>query len=67
MTVFGTRYGVAAVEAFMHGKYGTMVSLRGNEIINVPIEEAIKELRKVDPNDSMIKVARSVGISFGNS
>ncbi len=65
--ILATRYGVAAVEALMHGKYGTMVSLRGNEIINVPIEEAIKELRKVDPNDSMIKVARSVGISFGNS
>ncbi|WP_172674185.1 6-phosphofructokinase [Syntrophomonas palmitatica] len=64
--ILATRYGVAAVDALMAGKYGTMVSLRGNEIINVPIVEAIKDLRKVDPNGSMIRVARSVGVSFGD-
>jgi phosphofructokinase-like protein len=64
--ILGTRYGVAAVEAFVRGEYGTMVSLQGNEIKSVPLVEAIKEIRKVDPNGDLVQAARSIGISFGD-
>ncbi|MGE5389826.1 MAG: 6-phosphofructokinase [Deltaproteobacteria bacterium] len=64
--ILGTRYGVAAVDALMAGKYGTMVSLRGNDINTVPLEEAIKELRRVNPEGNEVSVARSIGISFGD-
>lgn len=64
--ILGTRYGVAAVEAFVNGKYGTMVSLQGTEIKSVPLVEAIKEIRKVDPNGDLVAAARGIGISFGD-
>ncbi|KUG04398.1 6-phosphofructokinase [hydrocarbon metagenome] len=65
--VLATRYGVAAVEAFMDGKYGTMVSLKGTEITTVRLEEAIKEIRKIDPNSDLVRAARAVGIGFGDN
>lgn len=64
--ILGTRYGVAAVHALMEGKSGSMVSLQGSQITTVPIEEAIKDIRKVAPNHPMVDAARSVGISFGD-
>jgi len=64
--VLATHYGVAAVDAFMEGKYGTMVSLKGTEITTVPIEEAISEIKKVDPESNQVKAARAVGVGFGD-
>lgn len=46
--VLGTRFGVKAVELVKDGKYGYMVSLRGNEITSVPIEKAVGKLKTVD-------------------
>jgi 6-phosphofructokinase 1 len=46
--VLGTRVGVRAVELILSGEFGKMVSLRGNAIIAVPIEAAIKKLKPVD-------------------
>ena len=45
--VLGTRFGVRAVELVRDGKFGQMVSLRGREIVSVPISEAVKELKLV--------------------
>ncbi len=64
--VLSTRYGVAAVEAFAQGRFGTMVSLQGQQISLVPIVEAIKKLKKVDPDSDIVRAARAVGISFGD-
>jgi len=65
--ILSARYGVAAVEAFAKGDYGTMVSLQGQNIVTVPIKEAIKELKKVDPNSDLVQAARAIAISFGDS
>lgn len=46
--VLGTRFGVAAVELIRKKKFGYMVSLSGNRIINVPISRAVAELKTVD-------------------
>lgn len=64
--IISTRYGVAAVHALMRGEFGSMVSLRGNEIITVPIVDAIKELKKVNPQGEMVGAAKALGISFGD-
>lgn len=65
--ILGSRYGVAAVQAFMRGEYGNMVSLQGTEIKSVPIADAIKEIRKVDPNGDLVAAARGIGVSFGDA
>jgi 6-phosphofructokinase 1 len=46
--VLGTRFGVRAVEAVVQGKFGHMVSLKGNKIEIVPIEEGTGQLKLLD-------------------
>ncbi|MBI3615925.1 MAG: 6-phosphofructokinase [Candidatus Omnitrophica bacterium] len=46
--VLGTRFGVKAVELVLNGEFGKMVSLKGNAIVPVPIESAVKQLKTVD-------------------
>ncbi|MDD3274653.1 MAG: 6-phosphofructokinase [Candidatus Omnitrophica bacterium] len=46
--VLGTRFGVKAVELIVAKKFGQMVALSGNKIIDVPLSEAVKELKTVD-------------------
>jgi len=45
--VLATRFGLAAVDAVVHGRFGRMVSLRGTEITHVPLEDAIGRLNAV--------------------
>lgn len=54
--VLGTRFGVNAVEYVRDGKFGYMVSLRGNDIVPVRLEDAVKELKRVP--DSFYEMAK---------
>jgi len=64
--LLGTRFGTAAVHLIARGGMGRMVALRGNEIVDVPIEDAIASLKSVLPDGELVRVARGLGISFGN-
>ncbi len=63
--ILATRFGVAAVDALAEGKFGHMVCLRTPKIELVPIKEAVKDLKRVDPEGQLVKAAESIGISFG--
>ncbi len=43
-----TRLGFAAVEAAHAGRFGTMIALKGDEPVPVPLNEAVGRLRTVD-------------------
>lgn len=58
--VLGTRFGVKAVELAQQGKFGHMVCLKGNEITDVPISQAVSKLKTIDMN--LYKIAK---IFFG--
>lgn len=47
--VLATRFGIAAIDAVHDGAFGTMVALQADEIVRVPIAEATKELKTLDP------------------
>lgn len=64
--ILSARYGVAAVEAMVEGQHGSMVSLQGENIVTVPIKEAIEKLKKVDPSSDLVSAAKAIGISFGD-
>jgi 6-phosphofructokinase 1 len=53
--VLATRFGIAAVEAVHDGDYGKMVALRDGDIVRVPLLDAVKELKTVDP--SLLEIA----------
>lgn len=46
--ILGTRFGVKAVELVKNKKFGKMVALVGNKIIDVPLEDAVSSLKTVD-------------------
>src|SRR6201993_3417227 len=48
--VLATRFGLHAVEAVHAEAFGTMVALRGTEIVRVPLAEATRELKLVPPD-----------------
>jgi 6-phosphofructokinase 1 len=46
--ILGTRLGVYAMEMVKKKKFGRMAALRANDIIDIPIKEAISKLKTVD-------------------
>jgi 6-phosphofructokinase 1 len=47
--VLATRFGVAAMEAVAQERFGVMVALRGSEIVEVDLEQALREPKLLDP------------------
>jgi 6-phosphofructokinase 1 len=45
--VLATRLGMAAIDSVMDEQWGTMVSLRGTDIVNVPFQDALGGLKTV--------------------
>ncbi|HEX2698840.1 MAG TPA: 6-phosphofructokinase [Acidimicrobiales bacterium] len=45
--VLATRFGIAAIEAVHDGAFGHMVALQANEIVRVPLADAVGELKLV--------------------
>ena len=43
-----------------------MVAVKNNEITSVPLSEVAGKLKTVDPDGSIIKQAKMIGISFGD-
>lgn len=47
--LLATRFGVAAMDAAIAGRFGTMVGLRGTEIVEVSLEDALRQPKLLDP------------------
>src|SRR5207237_7370428 len=47
--VLATRFGLKAADLVHEGKFGRMAALRGDEIVDVALEEATTELKTVPP------------------
>ena len=64
--VISSRLGSAAAKLILKEKYGYMVGFQGNEIVPVPLGEVAGKLKMVDPDSSIIKEAKKLGICFGD-
>jgi 6-phosphofructokinase 1 len=64
--LLATRFGAAAVQAVADRKWGHMVALQSPHIVTIPIEEALRQPRRVDPAHDIVQAARRMGISFGD-
>jgi 6-phosphofructokinase 1 len=64
--VLSTRFGAAAANLILNKEYGYMVGMRDGEIVKVPLEEVAGKLKVVNPDSSIIKEAKLLGISFGD-
>lgn len=64
--VLASMFGVKAFEMVQKGKFGKMVSYTNNDFISVPLEDATKENKTVNPNSFLVNGAKSLGIIFGD-
>jgi 6-phosphofructokinase 1 len=64
--ILATKFGAMALQLASEEKFGRMVSLRGSEVVSVPIKEAILKVRTVPLDSQLITTARAVGTSFGD-
>ncbi|MCR4641726.1 MAG: 6-phosphofructokinase [Lachnospiraceae bacterium] len=64
--VFASRLGAEAGKLILEGEYGFMVGYKNREIVRVPLEEVAGKLKTVDPEATIVKEAKMLGISFGD-
>ena len=64
--VFASRLGTEAGKLIMKGEYGFMVGYKNREIVKVPLADVAGKLKMVDPDASIVKEAKLLGISFGD-
>ncbi len=63
--LLATRLGAAAADCVLKGKFGVMTAIRGGEIQLVPLDEVAGKRKCVPLNHSWMKVARELGVCFG--
>lgn len=61
-----TRFGAAAFRMAKEKKHGRMVGVRGTQMVDVSIEEALAAPKRVDPNSDAVLTARNLGLSLGD-
>lgn len=63
--ILGTRFGVHAAELCYHDNTGQVVALRGQDVVSVPLEAAVANLKRVPPDGELVGVAQAIGIELG--
>jgi 6-phosphofructokinase 1 len=43
-----------------------MVALQSPNIVTIPIADALREPKRVDPNHDVVQTAKAMGTSFGD-
>jgi 6-phosphofructokinase 1 len=64
--ILATRFGAAALQAASAGEFGVMVSLQRNDVVTVPLKDAIGRQRLVPPGSQLVFAARAVGSCLGD-
>ncbi|MEP7038832.1 MAG: ATP-dependent 6-phosphofructokinase [Acidobacteriota bacterium] len=62
--MLGTNFGACAVRALANGQMGKMVALQAGTVVNVPLSEAIANVKTVPIDGQLVRTARDIGISF---
>ncbi|MDH5366067.1 MAG: ATP-dependent 6-phosphofructokinase [Cyclobacteriaceae bacterium] len=64
--VLATLFGVKAFEMVLNKEYGRMVAWKSQDVVSVPLLDAIKDYNTVNPDSFTVKAAKGIGISFGD-
>ena len=64
--ILATRFGQRAAELAAQGSFGRMVCLRGSQVADVPLAEAVAVQKLVDPAGELVTAARGIGVGFGD-
>ena len=64
--VLATRFGSQAVDLVQRRRFGVMVALRADRIVEVPLEFVVGRSRPVPLDSDVIQVARNMGMCLGD-
>jgi ATP-dependent phosphofructokinase / diphosphate-dependent phosphofructokinase len=64
--VLATRLGTKAVDMIEMTTYGYMAGIRGDSIVEVPLEDVAKGPKTIPPNHPLVQSARSLATCFGD-
>lgn len=64
--VLSSRFGAAAANLILKKEYGYMVGIEDGEIVKVPLEDVAGKLKYVNPQSTIVKEAKLLGINFGD-
>lgn len=64
--LLASAFGVAAVDLIADGKEDMVVTWQNNQIVPVPIADAIRTYRQVNLDDALVRTARGLGICLGD-
>ena len=65
--LIASAFGVHAVDLVAAEKFDRMVAWRAREVVDVPIADAIGKPHAVDPDGSVVRTARGLGICLGDN
>lgn len=65
--IIASAFGVHAVNLIAENKFDRMVSWKHRDIIDVPIQQAIDAYHSIQPNDVLVRTARSLNICLGDT
>ncbi|HXQ49663.1 MAG TPA: ATP-dependent 6-phosphofructokinase [Stellaceae bacterium] len=64
--LIASAFGVHAVDLIADERYDRMVAWQNRRVVDVPLAEAIRWPQEVDPDGTLVRTARGLGISFGD-
>ena len=64
--VLSSRLGAEAALMIIEKDFGKLVGIKHDELVRIPLEEVAGKLKMVDPDSSIVKEAKALGISFGD-
>ncbi len=63
--ILGTRFGVHAAQLCYRENTGNLVALKGQDVVPIPLEAAVANIKRVPPDGELVMVARALGIELG--
>ncbi len=64
--VISSLFGAKAAQLIKKEDFGKLVVMKNNEVTAIPLSETAGKLKYVSPDDSIVKYAKQLGISFGD-
>ncbi len=65
--VVAAAFGVHAVDLVASGRFGRMVAWSNRDVIDVPLDVAVRTCQEVEPQGALVRTARGLGICLGDA
>jgi ATP-dependent phosphofructokinase / diphosphate-dependent phosphofructokinase len=64
--MLASAFGVHAVDLIAAGRFDRMVAWQNRRVVDVPLAEAVQRPQEVDPDGTLVRTARGLGICLGD-